>query len=350
MPTGVQVKSSPTNIVSPFIAEISPTSLINVDSEYVNEVEINGVNAIFKKTLTMTETATLLNGITVAGLYHDYRLDKVDPHLGSVTLDESFNTIMELMVNSAVENATNVGLDKWLANELRAAFVSTFGSALGGAVLPLDIMGENINVPTKDVQAASPTDPATDAGTTDQSTSVMYKSRINGFSVDVNTDAAATATAIKAVHEANGSRGAKLLFQLIPRTSVEKYMDNAHIEAGYKEVYPSTDAFPLLQGDKLTFVVDVDVHTAGADENAVDASVAAEDVALPAEKAVEYGASSFSMNLANRRVAFEITIPVLAGGAAGDALPVGNGAALLRQRTGPADAADPNAATRANLS
>lgn len=344
----VTLTSTGSNIVSPFIADISPTSLINIDSEYVNTVEINGVNAIFKKTLTMAETATLLNGITVADLYHDYRLGQVDPHLGSVTLGAGFSETLELMVNSATETATSTGVDQWLANQLRAAFVATFGGSLAAAVLPLDIAGEDINTDTKTVQSASATNPAADAGTANQSTSVAYKSRINGFSVDVNTDAATTAAAIKTVHEANSNRGAKLLFQMIPRGSVEKYMSAEHIAAGYKEVYPSTDAFPLLQGDKLTFVVDVDVHTAGADENVVDASVAAEDVALPAEKAVEYGASSFSLNLANRRVAFEITIPVLADGAAGDVLPVGAGAEQLRPLTGVSDVADAEAANRAN--
>jgi hypothetical protein len=339
----VSLSSAGDSIVSPFIAEISPTSLINVDSEYVNTVTVNGINAIFKKTLTMTQTATLLNAITVSGLYHDYRLGEVDPHLGSVTLDASFNTIMELMVNSA-EDDNSVGVDKYLANELRAAFIAAFGSALPTS----ENEGPDVSAPAGAVQNADNTDPATDAGTADQSTSVMYKTRITGFSVDVNTDAAATATAIKAVHEANSSRGTKLLFQLIPRASVEKYMNPEHIEAGYKEVYPSTNAFPLLQGDKLTFVVDVDVHTAGANENVVDASVAAEDAALPAEKAVEYTKSSFSMNLANRRVAFEITLAQ--PGAKGDAFAVGSAANELRELTGVSDAEDPNAATRANLS
>jgi len=340
----VSLSSANDSIVSPFIAEISPTSLINVDSEYVNSVTVNGINAIFKKTLTMAQTATLLNAITVSGLYHDYRLGKVDPHLGSVTLGAGFNTILETMVNSAVDDVNSVCVDKYLANELRAAFIAAFGTALPTS----NNEGPDVSAAAGAVQTADNTDPATDAGTADQSTSVMYKTRINGFSVDVNTDAAATATAIKAVHEANSSRGTKLLFQLIPRASVEKYMNAANIALGFKEVYPSTDAFPLLQGDKLTFVVDVDVHTAGANENAVDASVAAEDAALPADKAVEYGTSSFSMNLANRRVAFEITLAQ--PGAKGDAFAVGSAANELRPLTGVTDAADPNHATRANLS
>jgi hypothetical protein len=292
----------------------------------------------------MEQTATLLNAITVSGLYHDYRLGKIDPHLGSVTLDANFNTIMELMVNDAVDDDNSVGVDKYLANELRAAFIAAFGTALPTS----ENEGPDVSAAAGAVQNEDNTDPATDAGTADQSTSVMYKTRINGFTVDVNTDAAATATAIKEIHEANSSRGAKLLFQLIPRGSVEKYMSAANIADGFKEVYPSTDAFPLLQGDKLTFVVDIDVHTAGADENAVNASVAAEDAALPAEKAVEYGASSFSMNLANRRVAFEIELAT--PGTKGDAFAVGSAVDELRAITGVSDAADPNAATRANLS
>ena len=340
----VSLTSNGSSLVSPFIAEVTPTSLINVDSEYVNEVQVNGINAVFKKELSMTETATLLNGITVAGLYHDYRLGKTDPHLGSVTLGAGFNTILENIVSNAVNDADSINVDQWLANELKAAFLAAFGTALPSS----DNTGTDASTAARNVQSALPTDPATDAGTADQSTAVMYKTRINGFSVDVNTDAAATATAIKDVHEANSSRGSKLLFQLIPRGSVEKYMSAENKAAGYKEVYPATDAFPLLQGDKITFVVDIDVHTAGASENVVDASVAAEDAALPADKAVEYGTSSFSMNLANRRVAFEIELAK--PGDAGDAFPVGAAADELRPLTGMPDVADPNAATRAGSS
>lgn len=326
MPSDLQ--SSDHNILSPFVPAIEQTALINVDSSYGSEVHVNGVNAIFTKKLTMAQTATLLNSMTVTGLYHDYRLGKVDPHLGSVAMSADFATILETMVNEAQSSSANV--DQYLANQLKAAFVAAFGAALPTS----NIDGTDQSAAANTAQSSSTSDPAADAGTGGQSTSVTARTTINGFAVDVNTDAAAVAAAIKNAHDANGRA---LLFQLVPRESVEKYMSAAHIAAGYKEVYPSTDAFPLVAGDKITFVVDINVHTAGADEAEVDANAVAEDAALPGNATATYGASTFTLNLANRRVAFEIELY----GSGATAFPVGSAAGELHPLTGFPDVADP---------
>lgn len=318
------------NILSPFVPSIEETALINVDSSFSNTVAVNGVNAIFTKKLSMAQTATLLNSMTVTDLYHDYRLGKVDPHLGSVAMGAGFNTILELMVNEAESSGANV--DQFLANQLKAAFLSAFSSALPTS--NIDGADQSAAATAAQLEVLAAAGPAQEAGTAGQSTSITARTTINGFAVDVNTNAADVATAIKNIHDANGR---SLLFQLIPRESVEKYMNLEHKAAGYKEVYPSTDAFPLVKGDKITFVVDINVHTAGADENAVDASVTPEDAALPGNVSATYGSSAFTLNLATRRVAFEIE---LFGSGAG-AFDVGaDDEEKLRPITGGVDVAD----------
>lgn len=300
----MSITSNSTNVVSPVVTSYTPNAFINVDSSISQVVEITGIDERFNVTLSEADAIKLLNGFTVSGFSVDCRLGQKDPNMAanwSVDLSSGdFKSIIEQAIDNAVD-ASGEKVDQYLANQLRNAFKAAFSSYLPTATFTgADASGGNGYDTSQSAQTAST--PATDANTTVGTVAVNLTTTINGFKVDVLTDKSAAAAALITRHKEVDS-SAKNIFR---QSAWLSYLNDV---SGWATTYLDTDALPMKKGDTLTFVFDMDVTTAGAEgTGAVSTN---EDVPLSGTQigaGSGWGKSEFALNLANRRVAFNIKL------------------------------------------
>ena len=300
------ISTGANNVVSPCFTTYDPNAFINVESALTQTVNITGIDEQFTTTLDETNSATLLNGFTVSGFSVDCRLGHKDPNMEanwSVDLSSAdFKSMIEYTFENAVD-ASGEKIDQYLANQLRNAFKAAFvGYLPTKAFSDADTTG---GVGTDSSQSASngaPSGPATDANTTVGSVAVNLTTTINGFKVDVLTDKAVAAQALIDKH-VDIESSVKTIFR---QSAWLSYLNDV---SGWATTYLDTDALPMRKGDTLTFVFDMDVSTAGAEGGATDTNedVPLSSVNVGADKS-GWGKSEFSLNLANRRVAFNIKL------------------------------------------
>jgi hypothetical protein len=219
-------------------------------------------------------------------------------------LGGNFTKIIEKVIDEAVNTSSPAEkIDQYLANELRNAFRAAFVGYLPTKTFSgSDAAGSNNgNDISQSKQEAST--PATDANTVVGTVAVNLTTTINGFKVDVLTDKVAAAAALKNRHELAESTALKNIFR---QSAWSSYINDA---SGLAVTYPDTNALTMKKGDTLTFVFDMDVNSAGAGA-AAGPSVLDEDVPLSGSQVADggYGKSEFSLELANRRVAFNIKL------------------------------------------
>jgi hypothetical protein len=297
--------SGVTNVVSPCVTTYDPNAFINVDSSLTQQVNITGIDEQFNVTLLEADSIKLLNGFTVSSFSVDCRLGHKDPNMPAgwgVSLNSAdFKSMMEQVIDTATD-ASGEKVDQYLANQLRNAFKAAFIGYLPTKTFGPDSDG-TAGVGSDSSQSASngaPSGPATDANTTVGSVSVNLTTTVNGFKVDVLTDKAAAAQALIDKHAAVES-SVKTIFR---QSAWLSYLNDV---SGWATTYLDTDALTMKKGDTLTFVFDMDVSTAGAEGGASDTN---EDVPLSGVQAANggWGKSEFALNLANRRVAFNIKL------------------------------------------
>ena len=324
----MSIYTSEGQVVSPAITNIAPSAFLNVDSQLTNVVTIDGIHDTFTVTLSNANAAILLNAFDVSGFVIDCRLQEHDPDVSALTItfnnSDGLKTVLQSILNDGEDSNANV-LDQYLANELRNAFVAAFNNVLPNS----DICGNNTATDgnATGLQGATGgsglSDPAKDVGQNNMTVSITTQSRINGFVVDVLTDISGAAAALVAKHSASANSLRQIFFQ-IPRSTYELYLP-ADVSGEFEVL--RTNALPMKIGDKLAFAFDVDVSTAGGNADGSLEKIVTDSTANGATSGkYGYGKSEFNLDLAKRRVVFNVTL----GDEGSGQFPVGSAAGNLR--------------------
>jgi hypothetical protein len=323
-------------MVSPCVTTYAPNGFINVDSALKETVTVTGIDSEFDVSLNETDAIKLLNGFTVSGFYVDSRLGKRDPELAALAVDLS-GAEFQSVIASAIGEATNSSgktIDRFLADELRAAFIAAFSNYLPttAAAIAGDGVANALVNGGDAAQTAQSTEPGQDARAGTGAVAVTVETTIAGFKVDVLTNGATAANNLVTQHTQSNSASPANIFRQIPKASWVQYLSDA---SGWAQTYLNTNALPMLKSDFLTFVFDMDVSTAGSNAGINTA----EDVPVVGTQSTSYGEQKFSLNLANRRVALNIKLTNGSG-----AFTVG-GAGLRAQTAVSVEGANPGAGT-----
>lgn len=287
-------------VLSPVVTTYTPNAFINIDSALTETVTIAGIDNTFEINLDASSAAALLNGFDVSGVSVDCRLSQKDVNMGNLVVSmggEGFKAVIEEAINGAVDASGNV-IDAWLASQLRAAFLNAFASYLPTGSLGGDNNATAVNGNDASQVLNSDNEPATDAGAGDGTVAVTLETTISGFSVDVLTDASGAAANLIAQHTAAARAS---IFRQVGAARMYSYLP---ADASGAAVALTTSALPLQRGDSIEFVFDIDVDTAGANAGSDDA----EDIPTAGTQPAAFGTASFSLNLANRRIALKIVL------------------------------------------
>lgn len=338
MANSVHTDAANGNYVSPIATYVSPDATISIDYQQGTVVTITGIVNQFDYKLTLEESAALLNAFQVNDFVIDCRLQGHAPDFSQVTVGMVADAGVQAAMKDAIAHALveakdpgNVGMDQFLANILRDAFSSVFPNLLGSNPVS-NVNGTPLNADgstgaSRDLAEAADTQvqnnaslPGTNAGAAAivNSVSVQTSSRINGFAVDVFTN---TTTSAAALWDAHNGQDLKQLFLQIPRDTYELYLP-ADVSGEFEVLH--TNALPMKLGDKITFVFDIDVNTAGKNTTARGTGATGSSESLTGAIGGEGGAATisypdnnvntavgegeFSLNLSNQRVAFNLTL------------------------------------------
>lgn len=334
MPTSITSSSSV--LVSPLVATYSPGAYINIDSEQSEEVRITGINETFTHTLTGDDLKNFMKGFKVSGFSIDTRLGKndfnydnfdvtlgvenaaafksvLDDIIANATSDASHNLVAAK--NAPATNDPDRKIGSYLHAELYNAFVGAFGNLIGPSSADIIGSGSYASGPITGQGASAGPDPVMDAGVNGTS-SADLTTVINSFALLVDMDASAAAAEMISQHAAAAGHGAVAsLFRQIGKSKILTFMDPAS-EPHPEERTLTTTSLPLVAGDKIVFVFDIDVKAAGANTTG-ETGTAAGGADIPASNTENVPAAdtqtppysnTISFNLANRRVAFEITL------------------------------------------
>jgi hypothetical protein len=164
------------------------------------------------------------------------------------------------------------------------------------------------------VPAGSTADPATSTdGSVASSVAISSATHINAFSVEVRTDKAKAASNLWDTHAAAAPGGVMTaLLRQLPKSNLNAYLPAAAkaADSTFDHQPLVTDALPLLPGDKLQFIFDIDVTSANT--NAVVPVADADGAQASGNSApgtAVQGTNKFTMDLGKRRVALELVLP-----------------------------------------
>ena len=297
--------------ISPVVTSYNPDGFVNVNSQQLDTVVVTGINETFNIALDSADSAKLLNIFKIENFTTDKRLDRndaVEITSGMVSIREGasvdFLAVMKDVIDGATASSSGDHLDQYLANQLWTAFNSIFGAAITGANLSGTL---GVTVAGVTGQAGQTVATAGDTMSSSTSEAITTNTAITGFSVDVITDSDLAAGNLYDAHKLVGSKSyIASLYRQIPRIKYAPYFmatDNSSAS-----VPLITSALPLVCKDKLSFVFDVDVNTAGSRSSGAEGATVVEGVPVSGDQSTDYGTSNFSLNLANRRVVFKITV------------------------------------------
>lgn len=301
-------------IVSPIAVDYAPQAFINVDSEQLAAVNVTGIQQKFVIDLSgESDVVALLNGFRVAGAKYDTRLPDssggpaqiVDADLSAlaVSMDSDAKAALRAVIEKGLDQATNGAgnvLDTWLAGKLRDAFSAAFGNlptgTVAGAASEYDASEGMIGTDAAPGGAASGAAVETAIG-------ITSSTAITGFAVDVLTDSDAASNEFWNQHDVSGAANLRnFIYRQIPAGHIKAYLPDNLVS---NETLLTTDALPLLKGDSMAFIFDVDLKDAGQDPTAGSAATA-EDV--PTTGSGGNGVSNFQLNLGMRRVTIEFKL------------------------------------------
>jgi hypothetical protein len=331
---GTTLQSSPTLIISPIAVSYAPEAFINVDSELLAAVEVQGIQQQFEIDLsTVADVKALLEGFDVSGALYDTRLSDssdgpvqiVDADLSALEVTMTADAVKKAAMRAVIEKGINEALDasgkvvdRWLADRLNDAFKAAFGSYLptgwaeGQAPNPV-----NETSPTDQTQTPGTTNGGTGMPVGDVTTSIAITSgtEITGYAVDVLTDASNASADFWTAHENATQNFRNFIFRQVPQTNIKAYLP-----AGAAGISPAaalkTKALPLVEGNAMAFIFDVDLSNAGANPGAAGD----EDVPVAiATGSATAGQSSFALNLGMRRITIQFNLTATADGLDGAA-------------------------------
>jgi hypothetical protein len=297
------LSTNPTQIVSPVVIQYAPDATIGLTTDAQESVTVDGIVNTFTYTLAdATAARAFLNGFNLAGLRYDEVNGEVDEDLSALNLQVTGG--LATYVEAAVDTATsatseNKTLKEWLDAELRAAFVAAFPTYLStpdAAAAVADGANDSGNgVGSAAAQSAVSGVPLPPGGTAQDAVdatnlaTIIRNTIINSFTVNVDVSSAAASSDFTAQFNGEAPLLRRSLYRQIAKDSWMQYYTMGDPAGG---IGPG---LPLLGGDKLVFVFDVDVNatTGGADSGAPTPETA----------------NTILLNLGNRRVAFEFVMP-----------------------------------------
>lgn len=314
MSVTTDAKASSSVIVSPIVTAHVPTAKIGISTDAQEEVTVSGIVKTFKLTLADAATArTFLDCFDLSGLRYDEVISgEVDEDTD--TLDLKVKAGIEPFISDVVDNAVTtdvsaITLETWLTNELEAAFRVAFPTYLNGSTSVADTdngvdyngdNGEGAGA-AQNAQIGEPLPPgatAQDAVSATTLASIVRDTIISSFSVNVDVSGTTAGSDFRAAFNSASQLLRASLYRQIAKASWEKY---------YTAGVPANgigSGLPLLTGDKIVFAFDVDVAaTTGGVQSGVP---------LPSARP-----NTILLNLGNRRVAFEIVMPIPEGESAG---------------------------------
>jgi hypothetical protein len=296
------VSTSSTQIVSPIVTQYAPDATIGITTDAQETVTVTGIAETFTYSLANDAAARVfLNAFDLSGLRYDEVNGQVDEDLSSLNL--TVKSAINAYITSAVNDATSSNsktLKTWLGDELRNAFVTAFPGYLSNpdADAPVadaaDTAGDGVGQDVSGQSALNPTMPAPggtgqDAVNANSLASIVRNTIINSFAVDVDVSGAEAAADFVSQFNAAAALLRRSLYRQIAKASWAQYYTAGSPSAGIGA------GLPLLAGDKLVFVFDVDVNaTTGGTHSGAPMPVSA---------------NTILMNLGNRRVAFEFVMP-----------------------------------------
>jgi len=224
----------------------------------------------------------------------------------------AFRNVISKAIAGATSSTGSLTLSKYMSKELYNAFTAAFGSVLLGFTGASFISGApDGSVAGTTITSAGPTytdNPVVETNPnvgSAESVLVTSKTSVTGFAVQVVVDPSAAASNLWNTHTAATNNVRTVLVRQIPKSNLVKYLPEGATGA---EVPLVTDALPLVWGNKLNFVFDVDTNTTPNENIPVEDNVTqANGDSAPGPTNVP-GKNMFNLNLANRRVAFEFVL------------------------------------------
>jgi len=294
------VSTSATQIVSPVVIQYAPEATIGITTDAQETVTVQGIVKTFTHTLAdATAARNFLNSFDLADLRYDEVNGQVDEDLSALnlTLTGDINAHVEAAVNTATSSDSKT-LKTWLNDELRAAFLAAFPGYLASSGVGSDISDGKYASGIGEVAAAQsavsgvplpPGATAADAVDATALASILRSTFINSFAVNVDVSGANAGTDL--VTQFNGAAAIlrASLYRQIAKASWIEYYTMGDSASGIGS------GLPLLYGDKLVFVFDVDVQ----------ATTGGTEAGAPTPET----ANTILLNLGNRRVAFEFVMP-----------------------------------------
>jgi hypothetical protein len=244
--------------IAPYVASMDASGA--ADYQYIQQetVSISGIDYEFDATLDASGAAQLLNAFTVSGK----------------GTDASFNVVL----------ATSADFKSVLASVINGADAATKNNKTATTQLEADLLAGLLQA----INVDDLINTVQDVGFTN---------------VDVTIASAAGAAAMAAGLTAERCR---LIYTQIPwGTRNNKYMDASENQ--------TTSALPLLAGDVLTFVFDVDLSDVVPAKDREDVNQGADPAGVTSATSAGNYTSGLHYNLASKRIAFNITMPGTAG-------------------------------------
>lgn len=319
--------SSTTNsrIVCPVVTKYAPDAYIGVSTDASENVTVTGIVAEFNIDIS-GDARAFLDAFDLSGLRYDEVLGQVDEDISqlNLTMDDGMKTYIARAITSATDASGNV-LKTWLNKQLRYAFLTAFPDMLPTTDVSDGETGPGAVVPGQTAGTAYYYATGGDAQDTTAATTlatIIRQTLLDKFSVDVDVSGGKAADKFnEAFNDASGVvRGS--LYRQIAKDSWLSYYTMGSPGMGISGVEGDLNpGLPLRQGDTITFVFDVDVNATSDSNKAGVYSGVQSGVPAPSDTGPLAGvASTISLNLGNRRVAFNFNIA--GAGKTGDIVPL----------------------------
>ena len=246
--------------IAPYVATMNASG--SADYVYVQQenVTIAGIDYEFDSVLLPATAEKLLNAFTVSGKGVDATLNV------TLATPAAFKEVLTAVINGA-EAASNASTTKTATTQLEA----DLGAGLLAAISADDLINAVQNVAFTNVDVV----------------------------IDASGGADDMATNLT-------NERCRLIYTQIPWGSRDgKYQDASE--------NPTTSALPLLAGDVLTFVFDVDLSDVTPSKSQTDINTSADPAGVTSGTVSGNYTSTLHYNLASKRIAFNIQMPGTAG-------------------------------------
>jgi hypothetical protein len=308
------------SITCPYIHSLGIASVLNVESNTTESVTINNIDA------TLTYSANVAAAFDCSGWGLDEELGKTEVLIENLVVSlpssgAALKTVLAAAVGGDDDDDANAATNQ-LNDYLRGQFIAAFEAAFPAYVASNSVAdsartdaegagGTSVNGTTAQVIAPG----AAAAGTADTAnvtgaSIVTQTSTISSYAFHLDVSGAAAASAMV---DALTVAHLNSLFMQLPLQNLKDFADaSGNPTVGGADGAAEYRGLPLKEGDKITFVFDVEV-AATSDTNiskaAANASGAGNATGAPpgSQGVPSTSQQSLNMDLGTRRVAFEIT-------------------------------------------